>query len=210
MFRAPTFTGARLGIHGMLRGIPRRPRPGERPTMRRCAFGALIASLLLAPVSALAQANDHALMRTEILEVITAESDADMDFGDIIPGTSNGTVVMTPAATATCATSGGIVRTGPCLAARFEGTLPIVYLLRVTKPAGNQIDLVGPAGATMRLHDFTFAKGTPGMMGGTATNPQYLVLGGSFIIYVGGTLDVASNQRPGIYNGTFELSFNYE
>ena len=61
----------------------------------------------------------------------------------------------------------------------------------------------------MMLHHFRYAKGTPLMLGGTAENPTYLVFGGTFILYVGGTLDVARTQRPGIYNGTFELTFNY-
>lgn len=176
--------------------------------MRLRAGSAWLALLALVPVPAAAQ-QDHALMRSEILDTTTIENEADMDFGDIVPGTSDGTVVMNPGPSATCTTDNGIVHTGTCQAARFEGTLPFVHYLQVTKPAGDQIMLIGPAGATMRLHDFTFAKGSAWMLGGNATEPQYLVIGGSFTLFVGGTLDVARNQRPGVYNGSFELTFNY-
>jgi hypothetical protein len=169
--------------------------------------------LTLVPLQAAAQqAQDHALIQSEILDPMTLQNDADMDFGDIIPGTANGTVVMTPngnGTTAACATNNGITRTGPCRAARFDGQVPFIFGLQITKPPGNQINLVGPAGATMRLHDFTFAKGSALMLGGSLTDPNYFVIGGNFTVFVGGTLDVARTQRAGIYNGTFTLTFNY-
>jgi len=167
---------------------------------------------VLGPLPAAAQVQDIALMRGEILDPMVLQNPADMDFGDITPGTANGTVVMTPSTTGTtaaCATNNGILHVGACRAAQFQGSVPFIFNLQVTKPAGNQITLTGPAGATMRLHDFTFAKGSPLMLGGTLTNPQYFVIGGNFIVYVGGTLDVARTQRPGRYNGTFTLTFNY-
>jgi hypothetical protein len=187
----------------------------QRRTEGRCArrqraIGALFAAVALVPLPAVAQvAQDHALTRGEILDPMVLMNPDDMDFGRIMPGTANGTVVMNPGATATCATNNGIVRTGTCRAARFDGSLPFLFNLVITKPAGNQINLTGPLGATMRLHDFTFAKGSALMLGGSPTDPTYFVIGGNFIVYVGGTLDVARTQAPGIYNGTFVLTFNY-
>lgn len=211
MFRAPAFMGVRLGVHAMLRGIPRGPGFGERQTTLRGAVCALLAAVAFAPLPAAAQQQDHALSRAEILDTTTVENQADMDFGDIIPGTADGSVVMTANAngTATCTTNFGIVHTGNCQAARFDGTIPFIYALEVTGPPGDQVTLVGPAGATMVLRRFRYFKGTPLMFGGSTENPTYFVLGGTFILYVGGTLDVARTQRPGIYNGTFELTFNY-
>jgi len=159
-----------------------------------------------------AQQQDYAMMRSEVLDPMILQNLADMDFGDITPGTASGTVVMTPSTsgtTAACATTNGILHVGACRAAQFQGSVPFIFNLQITKPAGNQITLTGPAGATMRLHDFTFAKGSTLMLGGSPTNPTYFVIGGNFIVYVGGTLDVARTQRPGRYNGTFTLSFNY-
>lgn len=194
----------------MRRGNPRRRLPDGSRARRPRALGALFAAVALAPLPAAAQvAQDHALVRGEILNPLVVINPDDMDFGRIMPGTANGTVTMNPGASATCTTNAGIVRSGNCRAARFDGSLPFLYSLEITKPAGNQITLTGPAGATMRLHDFTFAKGSALMLGGSLTDPSYFVIGGSFVVYVGGTLDVARTQRPGIYNGTFVLTFNY-
>lgn len=184
----------------------------NREAKGRCAACVLLAAAALAPVPASAQ-QDVARQRAEILDPMTVENEADMDFGDIVPGNSNGTVIMTPSATATCTANNGIVRTGTCRAARFDGDVSFLYSLRVTKPAGGQINLVGPAGATMALRNLTFGSGG-GMLvlGSTANEHRYLILNvdGSFTVYVGGTLNVARNQRPGVYNGTFALTFNYD
>lgn len=175
---------------------------------------ALLAAAALAPLPALAQQSQViADSRGEILPTAAVIKDTDMDFGLIVPGTANGTVVMDPGTApndASCTTNNGIIRTGTCRAARFDGTIPFIFNLQITKPAGNQIMLTGPAGATMRLHDFTFGKGSGLMLGGSATNPQYLVIGGAFTVFVGGTLDVARTQRPGVYNGTFAITINYD
>jgi hypothetical protein len=191
-------------------GNPSEQRRAKRRARRQHALGALLAAIVLAPAPAAGQTRQAtALNRAEILQPLVVLSAEDMNFGRIAPGTANGTVVMTPGATASCATNAGIVRTGTCRAARFDGSLPFFHTLEITKPAGNQIMLTGPLGATMRLRDFTFAKGSALMLGGSATDPTYFVIGGSFVVYVGGTLEVARTQRGGIYNGTFTLSFNY-
>jgi hypothetical protein len=195
-------------------GNPRRRRPERRRSTRQRAFCALIVAAALAPLPAAAQqrAVGQAVSRGEILDPMTLNNDADMDFGRIVPGTANGTVVMTPngsSTVASCTTTSGIVRTGNCRAAFFDGNVPFIFNLQITKPAGNQVTLTGPAGATIRLHDFTFAKGTGLMLGGSLTDPNYLVIGGAFSVYVGGTIDVARTQRAGIYTGNFTLTFNY-
>src|SRR6187401_58124 len=103
------------------------------------ALGVLLAAVALAPLPAAAQqARGYAFMQSEILDSMTVRSPADMDFGRILPGTANGSVVMTPTAstTATCNTNSGIVRTGVCRAAQFDGQVPFIFGLQITKPAG--------------------------------------------------------------------------
>jgi len=194
-------------------GIHRRERREERRTTRQRALCALLAAAALAPLPAAAQqAETYAIVQTEILDPLVLVNDADMYFGRIMPGSADGTVVMTPngsSTTATCTTNNGIVRTDDCRAARFAGSLPFIYNLQITKPPGDQATLTGPAGATMQIHNFTFAKGSGLMLGGSLTNPTYFVIGGNFSVYVGATLDVARTQRAGIYNGSFTLTFNY-
>lgn|SRR5688572_15914061 len=200
----------------MRRTISSGPCSSKRPIMRLRAAFALVAAVLLAPLPAAGQAQDHALMRSEVLDTIVIEHDADMDFGDIIPSTSNGTVVMTPTAAATCSTNYGITHTGNCHAARFSGDAYFLFLLRIDRPAGNQITLVGPGGATMLLDAFSFGMGSGLTTFANGNGPPHqqryrvISLDGEFSFYVGGTLHVASNQRPGIYNGTFALTMNYD
>ena len=172
---------------------------------------ALVFAAFAVAQPAQAQDNDNAFARGEILAPILVGNEGDMDFGDITPQGTNGTVVLTPAATAVCTTTGTIIRTGTCSAARFEGDVGGFFLLRVTKPVGGQITLTGPGGATMLVNNFTFGAG-PGMLtlGSNATEQRYLLWTGAFTVYVGGRLNVAGNQQPGVYNGTFTLSFNYD
>lgn len=195
-------------------GKPGPRRRERRRTRWQRALAALLVATALAPLPAAAQtAIGAAQQRAEILDPMSLNNNNAMDFGRIMPGTANGTVVLTPngnGVTASCTTTSGIVRTGNCRSARFEGDVPFIFNLQITKPAGNQVTLTGPAGATMRLHDFTFASGASSLMlGGSLTNPSYWVIGGNFEVFVGGTLDVARTQRAGIYNGTFTLTFNY-
>ena len=197
-------------------GKPSQRRANARRTGWQRAMGVLLLAAAFAPLPAAAQqGQSYAVVRADIMDAMTVVNNADMYFGVITPGTANGTVVMTPddqSNAASCAVNNGIIRTGPCRAARFEGDIPFIHNLTITKPAGDQIMLTGPAGATMRVRAFRIAAGS-GWMFGTdlATTPTvtYFVFGGSFVIYVGGTLDVARNQRAGVYNGSFTLTFNY-
>lgn len=197
----------------MGRGKPSRRRPDGWLKSSQRALCALLVALALAPLPASAQsASAFSLSTGEVLDPMILQNPADMDFGRITPGTANGTVVMTPngsSTTATCTTNNGIVRVGTCRSAQFQGNVPFIFNLQITKPAGNQAILTGPAGATMRVHDFTFAKGSALMLGGSATDPSYFVIGGSFEVFVGATLDVSRTQRAGLYTGSFTLTFNY-
>ncbi len=162
---------------------------------------------------AAAQAFDAAFARGQILDTIIVTNPADMDFAQITPRGTPGTVILPASANPTCTRTGTLVLAGTCRAARFDGDVTFLYTLRITKPAGGQILLIGPAGATMLLNNFTLAPGG-GLWdtGSSATEQRYLVLNlaGNFTVYVGGTLHVAGNQRPGVYNGTFSMTFNYD
>jgi hypothetical protein len=181
--------------------------------MRRRASSWLLLAAALAPLPGAAQDQEAIFARGEILDSMVVNNEADLDFGDLMPGTANGTVVLTPAAVATCTPNNGIVHSGNCRAARFDGDASFLFFLRVTKPAGNQLTLTGPGGATMLVDNLTYAMTTANLpIGTTATEQRYLLLtgGGNFTLYVGGRLHVARTQPPGVYNGTFTLSFNYD
>ena len=179
-----------------------------RATRVACA---MLTAAALAPLPAAAQ-QAHPLMAARILNTATVRNDADMDFGGIIPNGNNGTVVMTPSASPSCTTTGGIVHSGACTAAVFVGFAFATADLRVQRPAGNSITLTGPGGATMQLNAFTFgATGTTVSLGQNGANHRFRIdaLDGAFLFYVGGTLNVAANQATGIYNGTFDIRVSY-
>ena len=159
-----------------------------------------------------AQEIETARMTARIDKPIIVTNTADMDFGKIAYSPTAGTVLMSAAATATCTTTGTLVRTGTCRAAKFEGSVSFLFNLQVTQPAGNSIILSGPSGATMRLDNFTYGAG-PGMLdlGQSGTNRRFWILNlnGSYSFYMGGTLHVGTNQTPGVYNGTFRIQLNY-
>jgi hypothetical protein len=180
-----------------------------RAKRRACA---VLAAAALAPLPAAAQQQAHPLMTAEIVDTLSVRNDADMDFGGIIPSGNTGTVVMTPSASPSCATTGGLVHTGACKAAVFVGFAFATADLRVQRPAGNSINLTGPGGATMQLNAFTFgATGTTVSLGQNGANHRFRIdaLDGAFLFYVGGTLNVAATQAPGIYNGSFDIRVSY-
>jgi hypothetical protein len=194
--------------------------PGRQRRVAKTAMCGRAACVLLIPaVTAWASApaaaqQANALTRTQIHPTATLQNDADMDFGDIIPSAGGGTVVMTPSAAATCSTTGGLVRSGPCKAAEFTGTAFTGASLRVRRPNGNSITLTGPAGATMTVTTFTFGSTAPTVYQGNpgnSPNHRFRVDAGdgSYTFYVGGTLNVGGNQFPGIYNGAFEIDVSY-
>lgn len=172
----------------------------------------LLAAALCFPAAAQAT-SDRAQTAADILDPLILTGPNDMDFGSVTPSVTPGTIVLTPAASATCTPAGGPLRTGPCQAALFEGSAWLLFLLRVQQPPGNQINLDGPGGATMRLDSFTFAPG-PGLvdLGSAGTERRFLILNlnGDFSFHVGGRLQVGAMQAPGRYVGTFAVELNYD
>lgn len=192
---------------------PVRLRRGTKDGTGVRAACVLLAVAACAPLPAAAQ-QANGLMRTQIHPTASLSNDADMDFGDIVPSASTGTVVMTPSATPTCNVTGGLVRSGPCKAAEFSGTAYAGAVLRVRRPIPNGIILAGPAGATMTVTSFTLGSTAPTVYLGSAGNsPNHRfrinAADGSYAFYVGGTLNVGTNQLPGIYNGTFQIEVTY-
>ena len=197
-------------------GIIRLPRPGTGAArrLRAAACAWLTAIGLAAGVPAEANERATARMGATVLEPISIVNDGDLDFGKIAYTTTGGTVVLSPTATATCTTTGGLVHTGNCHAAKFEGNAGFLHLrLTARMQSGNSITLTGPAGATMRVDNFTFGPG-PGLSDAGQSGPNHrfnvsFFNFGSYSFYVGGTLKVAANQAPGLYTGSFDVRISY-
>jgi hypothetical protein len=122
--------------------------------------------------------------------------------------------VLTPANSATCATTGGLIRTGVCSAAGFAIYGRRNLRVRIRETSGGAVTLNGPAGATMTMNNITI--GTVDMTaigGGNGWNlGRYNIDSSNGIteFYLGGTLNVGVAQTPGVYTGTLvvQVQFN--
>jgi len=202
-------------------GYLRRQRPHGRPTPGpRAAFGLLaaLAFALLLPAAARAQSteSDIGTARTQValLAQGSVANVADMDFGKIAQSNNPGTIVLSPAATASCTVTGGLIRSGVCRAARFSIMGKRNNRFRIRENNGGQVTLNGPGGATMSLTNITFAavgmSSTNNANGWNLGNYRLDLNNGIGEFYLGGTLNVAAAQAPGVYNGVIiiEIQLN--
>lgn len=169
----------------------------------------MVASLALA-VPAQAQSQRSIDVRTAIFGDLSITKTKDMDFGNIVE-TTGGTVVMAPTPTPTCTVSGSVVQSGVCQPAEFGGKGETNRIVRIKKPPSAKITLTGP-GAPMEISDVKI-DGSPelNLIQETPGYSRYRIVSptGIFIFRVGGTLNVAAGQAPGVYTGTFEISIQY-
>jgi hypothetical protein len=174
---------------------------------------ALLAAMVVIPAQAAALPPKTAVGRigAAILSQASIVKTADLDFGTIAPPNTAGTVVLTGQSSATCTTTGSLVRVGPCRAAAFS----IFYrnnkhvFIRDGNLNNGQITLSGPGGATMKVTNLTM--GVAGLTGKatqggwdfgkwTVSDPA-----GFAQLYLGGTLQVSAGQTPGNYAGTLTI-----
>ena len=135
-----------------------------------------------------------------------------MDFGQIVNSSTPGTVVLTPTPAGSCTATPNLVRSGPCRPAVFSGYSSPLSFLRVERPPGNVLTLTGPGGATMPVTNLTYASDAALVqIFSDATYVRFLVVdsNGLYELRIGGTLNVAAHQAPGVYSGTIEVLLNF-
>ena len=190
---------------------------GKLPLLRRpCGYRlasalGLAAALCALPQTAQAQASGNYDAQVALIEPLTITKLADLDFGDLVV-TSAGTVVLTPTATPTCTTTGGVVHNAECQPAVFGGVGQFNQRVRVRRPIGRTITLTGP-GADMTVTNITI-NGDP-LLIPVQSNPNWERFRiadpqGIFLFRVGGTLNVNAGQLPGVYTGTFDIRLDYQ
>jgi hypothetical protein len=177
----------------------------------------LAAALAGLAAAAPAQAQIMDSETAEIQSVVLAPGSivkvADMDFGQILPSASGGSVTMSAAASPTCTATGGMIHSGSCRAARFSirGIRQQKVRIRVTN--GGSVILTGPGGATMTLNSISILPvGMTSVNGGNGWNlGNYRIdtVSGITDFYLGGRLNVAALQAPGVYNGTINIQIQF-
>lgn len=123
---------------------------------------------------------------------------ADLSFGQIVAGSSPGTVTITPAGDRL--TSGGV------LLASGLAVSPARFIVTGDPLKAYVITLPGPqtlsdgASSSMQLTDFTSSPSGSGQLDAS----------GSQTLSVGATLHVAAGQPYGSYSGTFSVLVQYQ
>ncbi len=133
--------------------------------------------------------------------------DDGLDFGNVIRGTTAGSVTVAP--------SGARTSTGGVTLANGGGHKPASFAgmgvnnQRVDVSLGaNSILLTGP-GASMLVHTFVIGSTPTAILTTAPTRFRINSPTGIFAFPVGATLDVAANQAPGKYTGTWSITLNY-
>lgn len=165
---------------------------------------AVVAALVATPAVA---DTEVATAEITIVRPLSFVIDDNLDFGNVIRGTTAGTVTVAPDGTRT--------RTGGAILANGGGHKPATFAGRGTNNqrvdvslGSNSILITGP-GVPMRVHTFVLGSTPTAVL---TTTPQRFRINsatGIFNFPVGATLDVGANQAPGKYTGTWTITLNY-
>lgn len=184
---------------------------GRTVNLARVLCAALAALLCLAAFPAAAQniATTSGSAQVVVIRPLTMVKARDLSFGKILPGTAAGTVTVAPA-TGTCTASVAVQSFGTCRSAEFVGMGQQGAWIRLQ--ANGTTQLTGP-GAPMTLSNLTIDASpdlSPTILQAVGI-PIYRInpASGIFDFRVGGRLQVNANQAPGIYTGTFNVTYDY-
>lgn len=138
-----------------------------------------------------------------VLQPLSIVKGVDMNFGNILPGSSAGTVVLSPSA-GTVTKTGGVIGTfGATSYAQFA--VDAKGATQVTVNWNGTITLTNSGGQTMTVNLITYTTNAT-VIGGVSYIPANNIL----LINYGGTLSVGANQAPGAYVGTFTVTAAFQ
>jgi Mat/Ecp fimbriae major subunit len=156
------------------------------------AAGTALVAVTIGATSANA-ATATANATANIVQAITITETSDLDFATIVPGAAASTVAVSSAGVRNC--GAGLTCSGTHSAGAFSVTgtasMPVVYGVDAS------------TSLTSGANSMTLTGLTLSAAGGT------LSVGGTATFSVGGTLNVGANQAAGVYNGTYNVSANY-
>jgi len=127
----------------------------------------------------------------------------DMNFGTLVPGATAGTVVLNASTGVVSPTGGVLTVSGVTSAAQFLLTSQSALYVVISYPAATTLTNAG--GTTMAVNNITWTNIAALCLGNTC-----LPLGNSITAKFGGTLNVAANQSPGVYAGTYIVTANFQ
>ncbi len=161
------------------------------------------------PIAASAQDADSAEAQAFLVTPLSFVKQTDLDFGQIIPTNTAGTVTMDSAGTV--ATTGGVTQVdGTQIPARFWGYGQFNQRVLINIDANTYLLTRDGGTETMLLDRVTIGSRPPILI---TTNPRRFRIAnpdGYFSFTIAGRLQVAANQAPGVYNGEFTVTLEYE
>jgi Domain of unknown function (DUF4402) len=133
--------------------------------------------------------------------------DDGLDFGNVVRGTTAGTVTVAPDGTRTKTGGVTLANGGGHKAASFAGMGSNNQRVDISLGA-NSILITGP-GAPMRVHTFVVGSTPTAILTTTPLRFRINSATGIFAFPVGATLDVGANQAAGKYTGVWIINLNY-
>ncbi|MEQ1509944.1 MAG: DUF4402 domain-containing protein [Sphingopyxis sp.] len=156
--------------------------------------------------SAYAGTTQQGATETVVLRQLSFIRVDDMNFGDLIPGPTAGTVRLLPNGTRT--RTGGVTLVGSShQPARFAGKGSFNQQVLISL-SSNTIQLTGP-GAPMTVSLFEIGSTPTAILTTTPRRFRITSASGIFAFPVGASLGVGANQAAGVYSGTFSITLNY-
>jgi Domain of unknown function (DUF4402) len=131
----------------------------------------------------------------------------DLNFGKIIPANVAGKVTVTPAGVRS-STNGIVLVSNTYQPASFAGDGTVNQRVDISL-GSNTINLTGP-GAPMQVNTFVIGSTPTAVLTTTPLRFRISSATGIFQFPVGATLNVGANQAPGVYNGTWSITLQYQ
>jgi len=166
-------------------------------------------SIWAMPSSALAQQTEQADAQVFLVTPLSFVRQLDLDFGQIIPGDTPGVVVMDSAGN--IFTGGGVTQIeGTQQPARFAGFGQFNQTVLINVDATSYILTRNGGTETMLLDTLLIGSQPPIIIN---TNPRRFRIAnpaGFFFFTIAGRLQVPANAVPGVYEGEFTVTLEYE
>jgi hypothetical protein len=162
-------------------------------------FAALAAATAFAAPAAAQSAPAEA--KGLIIQPLTFVNLDALDFGTVIASNVAGSVTIDPSDGARV-TSGGVsgAPSAPGGRGLFEGLGASGQVVELSYTVPTQLNHNSIVGQAVAFRNFT--------LDGAAS--RTIGLGGTFQVGVGGTIDIAANQTPGLYSAQFEVTADYQ
>ncbi|MFC4292963.1 DUF4402 domain-containing protein [Sphingorhabdus arenilitoris] len=146
--------------------------------------------------------------RAVIIRPLSFINYEDLNFGKIIPASTAGTVTVAPNGTRTTNNSNIVLVGTDHQAARFTGQG--TFNQRVDISLASNTIVINGAGTPMTVSTFTIGSTPSVVLTTTPTRFRIASANGIFAFTVGARLNVAANQAPGKYSGTWNITLNYQ